>query len=321
MSRILPSPIGLVAATVLWLAACGDTTEPDGPPVVDTADSPTTTDSIDTGDSSDSGSVPQPTEGSLRVLTYNVHGLPDALTGDDGEARMRAIAPLLEDFDLVGLQETFDEDKHALLTAEATHEVQTWFSEKVESSRAYGSGLAVLARAPLVEEFTEHYRMCHGLLDASSDCLASKGFQVVRLSVGGAELDLYNTHHEAGGGVEDEATRADQVSQVLDSLATRSAGRAVIFVGDTNLRPSDPPDAEQLARYAEVGLRDACVELDCTEPDHIDRIYVRDSDDLKLQVTDWANEPAFFDADGVPLSDHPAISATIRYDRSSTDRR
>jgi len=256
------------------------------------------------------------TEGTLSALTYNVHGLPDVITGDDGNARMQAISPLLDRFDIVGLQETFDPDKHALLTADAHHQVQTWFDDKVEDSRVYGSGLAVLARAELVEVFTEHYRQCNGLLDDSSDCLASKGFQVVRLRLGGpggAELDVYNTHHEAGGSEDDELARSDQVSQVLESIAGRSAGRAILYLGDTNLRPSDPPDAVELQRYAEAGLRDACLEVACPETDHIDRFLLRDSDALALQVTAWANEAAFFDADGVPLSDHPAISTELSW--------
>ena len=301
---------------MLLLAGCGSS-DPDGPtgPGPDTpsptADSGPTASSALTADST----APEPTEGTFRALTYNVHGLPDVITGDDGDTRMRGIAPLLNAFDVVGLQETFDETKHGLLTVEADHPVHEWFTDKVEDSRVYGSGLAVLARAELVEVFTEHYRQCHGLVDSSSDCLASKGFQVVRLRLGGAELDVYNTHHEAGGGAEDNAVRTDQVSQVLESIDGRSAGRAVLFMGDTNLRPSDPPDAIELQRYADAGLRDACEEIACPETDHIDRFLLRDSDELALEVLGWANEEAFFDGDGVPLSDHPAISAEIGWSR------
>jgi len=300
---MLTVPLGLIGCS-----------SPDSPAEATGSPTPSTgatgatgaTGTLDTG-------TPPPTEGSFTALTYNVHGLPDALTGDDGNARMNAIAPLIEGFDIVGLQETFDPDKHELLTAASTHEVHTWFDDKVEDGRAYGSGLAVLSRVgTLVEVFEEHYEQCHGVLDSSSDCLASKGFQVVRLDLGGGvELDVYNTHHEAGGEKEDEAVRATQVDQVIASMDGRSAGRAILFMGDTNLRPSDAPDAEQLARYAAAGLRDACVEVGCAEADHIDRFLLRDSDALQLTVEGWANEPAFYDGEGVPLSDHPAISAVV----------
>ena len=49
--------------------------------------------------------------------------------------------------------------------------------------------------------------------------------------------------------------------------------------------------------------------------DHIDRFLLRDSDVLQLTVEGWANEAAFYDGDGVPLSDHPAISAVVGWAR------
>lgn len=294
---------GLLSTLLASLApACTPSPETDGSP----------------GDSGIPDASPPATAGRFTALTYNVHGLPDAITGDDGEARMRGIAPLLDAFDLVGIQETFDTERHELLIAGSTHPVQLRFDDKVEEGRVYGSGLALLARAELVETFEEHYTSCNGLLDDSSDCLASKGFQVARFRLGDAELDVYNTHHEAGGSEADELVRAEQVEQVIASMDGRSAGRAVLFMGDTNLRPSDPPDADLLARYAEVGLRDACLEVACPETDHIDRFLVRDSDALQLVVEAWANEPAFYDAEGVPLSDHPAISATFAWSRGGS---
>jgi endonuclease/exonuclease/phosphatase family metal-dependent hydrolase len=258
--------------------------------------------------------VAAPTSGTFTALTYNVHGLPDALTGDDGEARMRAISPLLNAFDIVGLQETFDEVKHGLLTAEADHEIQLWTNQTLDESRVYGDGLGMLARGyPLVDQTSVFYSACYGLLDGASDCLASKGFQVMRIQVGDAELDIYNTHQEAGSGEADDAARAVQVDEVLAHMDSWSAGRAVVLMGDTNLRPSEPPDAALLAVYADAGLRDACVEIGCAEDDHIDRFLFRDSDALQLFVEAWGNDPAFYDDAGVPLSDHPAITARFAW--------
>jgi len=79
-------------------------------------------------DSADTG----PTEGALRALTYNVHGLPPELTGDDTAARMAQIAPLLDGFDVVGLQEDFDDDNHATLAASSRHLSQVRFAEALE---------------------------------------------------------------------------------------------------------------------------------------------------------------------------------------------
>ena len=52
---------------------------------------------------------PLPREGAFSVVTYNVQGLPDALTDSPRptQDRMQDIAPLLDAYDVVGLQEDF----------------------------------------------------------------------------------------------------------------------------------------------------------------------------------------------------------------------
>ncbi len=218
-----------------------------------------------------------PTSGDLRVLTYNVQGLPDTLTESDrpGADRMRAIAPGLEAYDVVALQEDFDAGNHALLT-ETTHPERAWFSARVSPERAYGAGLAILARPAQADYGELFYEACSGVLDGASDCLASKGLQRMTLTLGSQQLDIWNTHHEAGSGPDDIAAREAQVAQVVAAIDAR-ADHAALFLGDMNLRPSRAADAAALAVYADAGLRHACYEVDCAEPDHIDQIYVRDA--------------------------------------------
>ena len=256
-----------------------------------------------------------PTSGDLRLLTYNVAGLPTGLAGPSvpTEERMPQIGAFLNAYDWVGLQEDFTEPGHELLLADAGHPVQYWFSEVLESTRALGSGLSTLVRVGEVVDYEEtHYTACNGTLDGASDCLASKGFQITTVRLGSERVDFINTHHEAGGGLEDEAARTAQVDQILGALAATE--HAVVFVGDFNMRWSDPPDATELQRYADAGLRDVCLELDCPEPDRIDRILVRDSANLMLTVSDWAVEPGYEDAEGAPLSDHDPVAATIAWE-------
>ena len=50
------------------------------------------------------------TAGTFTALTYNVHGLPPEITGDDTTARIEAIASLFGEFDVVGIQEDFIDD-------------------------------------------------------------------------------------------------------------------------------------------------------------------------------------------------------------------
>ena len=188
-----------------------------------------------------------PTEGEFDALTYNVAGLPDAISNPDEPSaeRMPQIAALLDDFSIVGLQEDFVAENHDLLV-DTAHTEERWFDALTTDWKpVVGSGLTILAEdVEVVDYFEEHYASCNGILDGASDCLASKGFQVLRVSLGGEELDIYNTHHEAGGGDADSTVREEQVAAIIASMEGRSAGRAVLLMGDTNLRWSDPEDVK-----------------------------------------------------------------------------
>lgn len=259
-----------------------------------------------------------PASGSFLALTYNVHGLPSVITGDDTGGRMKRIGPLLNGFDIVGLQEDFVDDHHAVLAQACTLVTRTRFDDKLEK-RAYGSGLATFARQELIAQDSGHYSTCHGLLDSASDCLASKGFLFNRLRLGaGAELDLYVTHLEAGSSAEDMASKETQVAEVLAFMAQRSQGRAVLFVGDFNLHYDKGGKQAELMDHIDktAGLQRACVALGCPDSNHIDQHHYRSGDGLKLEAEVWRNEPAFFDPQGTPLSDHPAISVRYRWTRT-----
>ena len=257
----------------------------------------------------------QPQEGTFTVLTYNVHGLPPSITGDDTTARIERIAPLLDGFDVAGLQEDFIDSNHALLEEGSSHATQLWFDSTVED-RVYGSGLSIFAPFAVIEGNPIHYSECNGVLDGASDCLASKGLQVARMELGdGVEVDFLNTHLEAGGGDEDDSARVSQIDQVVELLQGWSADRPVVFTGDFNLHVGDDPDDAQLDQLiVGGGLSDSCEAVGCDDATHIDRVFFRDSDQVTWTVQDWRDlSPDFLDGEGVDLSDHPPIEATLSW--------
>ena len=151
-----------------------------------------------------------------------------------------------------------------------------------------------------------------------SDCLASKGFQWLVLDLGGEPLHLYNTHMEAGGGPEDEAARTDHASQLVTHIQANATDEAIVFIGDTNLHPDDPIDVPLIEALTEpTGLKDSCAAVDCPEVNHIDRLLYRSSNRLTLEILQWNNEAEFTDTNGMPLSDHPALSIQVNWDTQS----
>lgn len=256
-------------------------------------------------------------ESSLTVVTYNVHGLPSFVTGDDTPGRMRLISPLLGAFDLVGLQEDFMPDAHALLMGAVRHAARGRF-DRTLTGRFYGSGLTFLADRRVVLEATEHFEAYSGVIDGANDGMASKGIHLARVELApGVELDLWNTHMDAGGGKGDIEARAAQLVQIEAALRARSAGRAILFIGDTNLNEKRPADQAALARFLEAtGLRCACVATREGCCARIDRILWRSGIGVELRPIEWGVAPGFTWEQGKPLSDHEPIRAVIRWRRA-----
>ena len=89
MGRLLPRSLVLVVALAVVAASCAGGDDADEPAGAST----TGADAERTGE--------------LTLLSYNVAGLPEVLSGSEPETNMPLIGPLLNDYDLVLLQETW----------------------------------------------------------------------------------------------------------------------------------------------------------------------------------------------------------------------
>lgn len=283
-----------------------------------TATSTTTTGNTVTGEESTSGSESSSTgpvaEGSLDVLTYNVAGLPQGISSSDPERYIPQISPLLNAYPLVLVQEDFW--YHTELSADVTLPHVSEPHNDDPEANGIGDGLnrySEFTFDPVVERVP--WYACHGQLDCSSDCLASKGWSFSRMTIDeGVELDVYNLHMEAGGCPEDLEIRTNSAIDLAEAIAERSEGRALIVAGDFNLRATDPEDVEPLMLVMEgAGLIDACDAVDCGDQ-RIDHIMIRSGNRVGLNVENWRVPEEFVDAeDGAALSDHLPVASVISY--------
>lgn len=250
-------------------------------------------------------------EHELELLTYNVAGLPDELSGSNPSVNTPLISAELDGFALVLVQEDFA--YHEQLASQATHAFGYGPGE-AGMGHAFGDGLAAFSRFSLAPPEREMWRSCSGTVDRRNDCLAAKGFTFTELSLDAHHsVDLYNLHMDAGSDPLDAEARADQVEQLLEHMASRQ-GRPVILAGDTNLKSeSREADATAYARLVSgAGLSDACRALECGEPDRIDRVFFRGGDPLQIAAESWALSTRFFDQEGNPLSDHEPVVVKLR---------
>ncbi|MFO0949166.1 MAG: endonuclease/exonuclease/phosphatase family protein [Planctomycetota bacterium] len=175
------------------------------------------------------GSAPRKDQAvEITIASYNVQCRPRI---DDAAEKLPKISPLLNRFDVVLIQECFH--GHALLWSRATFPNKVYFGRPAKN-RVTNSGLSILTRLPMGEAEMEHFRS----VGEFQNRLASKGILLVRTSVAGIPLDVYDTHMEAGHSQAAQRARLDQARHMVEFVAKHSpAGHAVIVMGDFNMGP------------------------------------------------------------------------------------
>jgi hypothetical protein len=250
------------------------------------------------------------------MLSYNTHGLNVWVAGDDPATRFPIIGEKSNAYHVTLIQEDFSH--HVALRRGARQPIV----ERGNPSRfgrwcpiCSGSGLTLLSRferRDLLEVVARAYRDCAGWIGGANDCLATKGFQRVRIRLlGGGELNFVNTHLDAGRSPADREARRSQLDLLRRSIEAEVAAGALILAGDLNLDAADPED---------VALRDAftsALELSNSGARGtrrwpiLDYIFYRSGGGVELEVVE-AGEDVNFVHEGAPLSDHPAIFAHFR---------
>ncbi|HGG57070.1 MAG TPA: endonuclease, partial [Nannocystis exedens] len=262
----------------------------------------------DTDTDTDTDTAVDPQSGVLTVLCYNVAGLPQGISGSNPEVNTPLISPLLNGYDLVLVQEDFY--YHEELIAEALHPYQS--ERSGDGVNDLGDGLNRFSQSAFGPHKRITWEACYGQLSNGSDCLAKKGFSVAEHELApGVLVDVYNLHMDAGRDPEDVTARAEQAEQLAATIADRSAGKALIVAGDTNMKEEDEVYLQGLIDTA--GLTDSCRALNCGEELRIDRVLYRSSATLGIDATAWALDPVFVDTEGADLSDHKAVAVTLQW--------
>ncbi|MGW4481301.1 endonuclease/exonuclease/phosphatase family protein [Rhodococcus triatomae] len=263
--------------------------------------------------------------GTLRVLTYNIAGLPEVLSSatTDRRTSTTAIGAGLGTYDLVNVQEDFN--YHAYLYAADGHRYRT----PTSGGAGIGSGLNTLSAFPLEGPERVTWERCW---IGTGDCLTPKGFTFTRVRPAeGVVIDVYNLHADAGSEPNDLTARATNLEQLTRFIAARSVGNAVIVMGDTNSRYTR--EGDEIAQFvAANNLHDPWVDLvrggdvpvegapalgcDETAPGQecevVDKVLYRSGDRVTLEAIGYRNDHSRFAADdGIPLSDHFPIAVDL----------
>jgi exonuclease III len=265
------------------------------------------------------------------MLSYNVHGISWLFAKDNPQDRMITVGWLANSYDVVLLQEDFeyhDEigkqmtgvaavrgggmrgDPRLVLTKLLLLPFEILLPDL---SFPYGSGLSAFVRketAEVVETRRHRFKRCSGWFERSSDCWATKGVLLVRLRFeNGVEIDVYNTHLDAGQSRSAMKVRKDQLRELVALIASESPGRAVIVAGDFNTALDRMENVEAMRGFKQAtGLADAGAGPDLPQWRRRDFIFARDGDKVSVELTASGEALEFVNRDRA-LSDHPAAYA------------
>jgi len=206
------------------------------------------------------------------MLVYNVHGLFPLAAKDDPRDRMPTIGWLANHYRVVLFQEDFE--YHDILAAQMEDSGgyrgngMGWDPRRVLAkilispvsiflphfSPPYGAGVTTFAEQPIEIAEVERvpYSRCNGWFSQNGDCWARKGFLMTRMRFpGGAEIDFYNTHLDAGPQRKSKSVRSSQFVELAEGIERLSPGRALIAAGDFNVAFIRPGDREMMMEFRE----------------------------------------------------------------------
>jgi len=191
----------------------------------------------------------RPQTRTLKVLSYNVHGLPSPLGKDNGRMeeigkRLRALIIQNQAPDVVLIQEGFRSSVEKLIKESGYPYVEKGpVGKDFGQQKNLDSGLYILSLHPIqaVHKIPFLSDSCTGW-----DCYASKGVLHVRIKVPGVPtpVDIMTTHmnsNKSSGSSQDkvDACKEKQINEAAEfTRQVTTTQFPVVFAGDFNLNPS-----------------------------------------------------------------------------------
>ncbi len=236
------------------------------------------------------------------------------IAGDDPRTRINKIADLVGSYDIIFFQENWIFSTEELEKKLPGHQIVSsekskffWPFNTFINSNGSGLTIAISKSIDVMDKKEISYSECSGWLGEANDCLATKGALYTRINFDGREIDLYNTHLDAGDSSDDKNTRVSQVLELDAFIKSHSSEVSVILAGDLNVNFFDlefetiDKFAEGLNLHTHRWIKDKQIRAEI-----LDYIFYRGTDNFDFNLFNYK-----IDTNLNSLSDHPAIAAKI----------
>ena len=248
-----------------------------------------------------------PSERGLRVVTWNVWGVP-YVTPQRTERISRMVPALIAlDADLIALQEIWT-DEDAKTFQDGLRAAGYPFIQRM-SGEGRESGLMIASRFPMKQATFIRFLLGRtGHIPWHLDWKADKGMMIAKVLTPFGEVDFANTHLQSRYGDTGGYTsvRLGQMTQIAEALLLRGMQRTTILAGDFNSPTDDLP-----SRFLRAATR-----LEESVPYFgIDNILYRPVASTPLDVASSERKfvrPVGLGSETRRLSDHDALVVDFR---------
>jgi len=266
----------------------------------------------------------------IRILSYNVHGIPTANDFDCdnlieigkqlGKMRANGTAP-----EIVAIQEGFHWNMDKLIELSGYPYAE---QGPVGGPKEITSGLWILSEYPIDPVENVIYKNC-----VSWDCFSNKGIQhaIIEIPMGDTgyfySLEIYNTHmnaHPSGGdfltaGLTTDTIRALQLEQLFQYIFRKTMTQLpAVLLGDFNFRPGDSNWNNFTAwinSNTSLSFVNAAQKLLDKIPNVVDHQFVRQA--TRYGAPDYILRPIKYDkVFDLELSDHHGILVEYALERN-----
>lgn len=261
----------------------------------------------------------------IKVLTWNVFMLPKPIKFTYQAERTTLIGEELNKghYDVIFLQEAFPGwfHKHIYQMTKAKYPHQHYLKRPFISHTVFGSGLYVMSKFPIKDKSRVYYSSCR-----NADCFAAKGLSLITFQLaGGKEIQIGNTHLQAGQNYKSDRIRMKQLNQVKKHLASvAKPGVPQVILGDINIdaKDEDYPKALKLLNMSSTplegdidhsnGFPTLCYNKPGDdEKEWIDHIWISKNSSTGISGKKVKVFSGLINNRQCPLSDHYGVEATL----------